>query len=772
MAVPFEEMQVNRDRVVDLDFALNGENHDPSAGMHDLDNPESKKLLNKIKQWWHETRQAHSENRMEQAIDTGFYDGEQWRHEDAETVRERGQHPAVHNKTAQHINWLLGTERRTRVDYKIHPRGDDDVESAVTKTQLLKYVSDVNKTQFVRSRAWGDCMKAGVGWIETGIRSDPTEEPLFDRFEHWRNMWWDHLAKETDLRDARYMFRSKWLDTDILQAMIPDRKTAIERASRSDNFQNQDADDDEPTGFTPLFRDSNGNAFLGHGRSQFDTSFTIGNRRKRNRVIECWYQMPAKATLFKGTRFPGIGDDIQSKFNELDGQVFNGQDEQMASMVEMGLATTYDAIQTQIHVAMFTGDFLLMNQKSPYNHNRYPFIPIWCFRRDRDGMPYSPIRNMRDAQEDLNKRKSKALFIMSTNQIIAEEDAFDDWDEAIAEAARPDGVIKHRRGAQFEINRELALAAEHITLMQLDMDFLADTSGVTEENLGEINNVSSGTAINLRQVQGSVVTALLFDNLRESIQLQGEIELSLVEQFYAEPKKIRIVNDRGRAEFTDVNTMGFDENGMPKIHNPITESAADFVVDTQDFRESMRIAMFDQLMEMTTRLDPEVTMQILDLVVELSDVEGKDEIVRRIRRINGQTDPDDPNRDEIEAENDAQAQEDKDREDAATEAATAAKQGTAAKNEAEAAGVAAAAAETRSSTMLAAVEIVASLKGDKNLARAVDVLMDSFETGGDAEPAAAVGAPTQTLEPETVFTPQEEEAEREAEQNANSASQE
>jgi hypothetical protein len=773
MAVSFEEMQVNRDRVVDLDFELNGPDDDPTKGIHDLDSADSKKKLSKIKQWWHETRQAHSENRMEQAIDTGFYDGEQWRAEDAKTVKDRGQHPAVHNKTAQHINWLLGTERRTRVDYKIHPRGDEDVESAITKTQLLKYVSDVNKTQFTRSRAWGDAVKAGVGWIETGIRSDPTEEPLFNRFEHWRNMWWDHLAKETDLSDARYLFRSKWIDTDILKAMIPDRSSAIERAARSDQFNNnQWMDDDEPTGFTPLFRDANGNAFLGYGKSQFDTSFTIGNRRKRNRVIECWYQMPAKATLFKGTQFPGIGDDILSQFKELDGRPFNDTDETMASMVESGLATTYDAIQTQIFVAMFTGDFLLMDQESPYNHKRYPFIPIWCYRRDRDGMPYGPIRNMRDAQEDLNKRKSKALFIMSTNQIIAEEDAFDDWDEAIAEAARPDGVIKHRRGAEFSINRELQLAAEHITLMELDMQFLADTSGVTEENLGEINNVSSGTAINLRQVQGSVVTALLFDNLRESIQCQGEIELSLIEQFYAEPKKIRIVNDRGRAEFSSINTMGFDENGMPKIENPITESAADFIVDTQDFRESMRLAMFDQLMEMTTRLDPEVTMQILDLVVELSDVHGKDEIVRRIRRINGQTDPDDPNRDEIEAENDRIAQEDQERENAETEAGTAAKQGTAARSQAEAAGADAAAAETRSTTMLAAVEIVASLKGDKNLARAVDVLMDSFETGGDAEPAAAVGAPTQELDTETVFTPQEEEAERLAEQNANSASQE
>jgi len=302
---------------------------------------------------------------------------------------------------------------------------------------------------------------------------------------------------------------------------------------------------------------------------------------------------------------------------------------------------------------------------------------------------------------------------------------------------------------------------------------------VTEENLGEVSNVSSGTAINLRQVQGSVVTALLFDNLREAIQLQGEINLSLIEQFYAEPKKVRIVNDRGRAEFMDINTMGFDESGMPSLVNPITESQADFVVDTQDFRESMRMAMFDQLMEMTTRLDPEVTMQILDLVVELSDVPGKDEIVRRIRRLNGQTDPEDPQREEVEAQRDEQAAEDADRAKRKEEAEIAAKeaQGTkfsadAGKSKADAGKSDADAVVGQSEAMRTAVEIVAMLKGDKNLAKAVDVLMDSFETGGAAGDAAAIGAPAQSLDTETSFTAQEEKDERERQQQANSASQE
>ena len=88
----FENMRVNRDRVVDLDFELGHiDQTDPHQGITPLDGPEGKKKLNQIKEWWHETRQAHSENRLEQAIDCSFYDGEQWRDEDAKIVMERGQ---------------------------------------------------------------------------------------------------------------------------------------------------------------------------------------------------------------------------------------------------------------------------------------------------------------------------------------------------------------------------------------------------------------------------------------------------------------------------------------------------------------------------------------------------------------------------------------------------------------------------------------------------------------------------------------------------------
>jgi hypothetical protein len=746
MGVSLEQME-NRGRGVkplDARFDAFADETPPTEG-HELDNSENRTLLKKLQEWWNEARTAHSENRFQQSIDADFYDGLQWDDRDAEILRERGQAPLVFNKTAQHINWLLGTERRTRVDFNVLPRKDGHEQVAKSKTKLLKYVSDVNKSQFARSRAFGDSMKVGVGWLEDGIRSDPREEPLFSRYEHWRNIWWDALAKEPHLSDARYLFRVKWADTDVAEAMFPDRKDVLQRTARHSDLNFFEDDDD--FNFTSLYADHrSSHPVFARGRSFLDTSFNIGNRRRRNKLIECWYRKPVNGQFLRSKPHALMMPELLDQLDRVNGTPFDGSDENQQFLIDGGLASVFDAVEMQVWVAIWTGDHFLQNVKSPYQHNRFPFTPIWAYRRDRDGMPYGPIRNMRDAQEDLNKRRSKALFILSTNQLIGDEDAFEDWEEAIDEAARPDGVLKHKRGATFEINRNIDLAAEHVQLMNDDISFLESASGVTEENLGEVTNTNSGTAINLRQTQGSVVTALLFDNLRESIQLQGELELSLIEQFYAEPKMVRIVDDNGQSEFMGINQRQQDDQGQLSVMNPITESQADFIVDTQDFRETIRLAMFDQLMDMTQKLDPQVTMQILDLIIDLSDLPGKDEIVRRIRKINGMTDPDDPNREEIEAAAAEQDQEDKDREDRGTDAKTRKDESMADKVLAEAAGA-------RADTVQAALEIVAALKGDKNLAQAVDIMMASVQSDGSdtALQATLPGPPNQTLEIDTPF---------------------
>jgi len=105
-------------------------------------------------------------------------------------------------------------------------------------------------------------------------------------------------------------------------------------------------------------------------------------------------------------------------------------------------------------------------------------------------------------------------------------------------------------------------------------------------------------------------------------------------------KVVRLVGERGTASFVEINTT---DPMTGQVVNNVTASKADFVVSQQDYRDSLRMAMFESLFEIVSRLaqmNPAVALNMLDLVVEMADVPNRDELVARIRQLNGQRDPD------------------------------------------------------------------------------------------------------------------------------------
>lgn len=711
--------------------------HDPDARYgqdepeqpteHPLDTSVAHAKFTKLMDWYTQERERQAANRYQMALDEDFYDGLQWSEEDIQELADRGQAAYVYNKIKPTVDWVIGTEKRTRIDFKVLPREEDDVDGAETKTKLLKYLSDVNMTPFHRSQAFADQVKAGVGWLESGIRSDPEEELLYSRSESWRNIIYDSSSRDLDMKDARFIFRLRWVDLDIAEAYFPDRLDKLRQAAMGSDLFNTELDDEFwYLGQHFQARDAKGEVI---GRRSFVSDAQFYNRRERVKLIECWYRLPVCERICQGR---GIGAGF-------DGAKFDSSNQSMVAAFRDGAISLVDTVRLRVRCAIMTEGHMLIDTVSPYKHNRFPFTPLWCYRRARDNAPYGMIRNIRDPQEDLNKRASKALFILSTNRIEGEEGAVEDWDETRAEAARPDGVIIRKKGSLLEINRDTALAEEHLMLMDRDARMIQDVAGVTDDNLGRKTNASSGIAIQSRQDQGSIVTAPIFDNMRLGLQLQGEIELSLMEQYYTAPKVARIVGGRGKLDWVKVNQAGKEG----EVINDITRRKADFIIGEQDFRQSLRQAMFETLSEMVSKLPPELAIQLLDLVWELSDAPNKDEAVARIRKISGQRDPDAKLTPE-----EMKAQEDKSKQDA--EQAEAEKRrfyAEVATLLAKAKKDSAAATNLQVDAHSKAVEAAAALSQYPELAKLIEVLVKkSAQDAGDDAPPAQPPEPQQPID--------------------------
>lgn len=588
---------------------------------HPLDSPENIQGHKMLMGHYLRELERQAENRRQMAMDEDFYDHKQWTAEEIAALTERGQAPLVFNMIQTSVNWVLGSQRRATMDYKILPRLKQGAEAAEHKTQLMKHLSDENRSEHEHALAFASAVKAGIGWLETG-QASPEDGPIvFDRAENWRSMLWDSTATRYDIRDARYVFRSKWLDADVAAAIWPQRTAVIEMAVRNTMPGMADADDlgDEAMDEAEMEHFSQ---TYGNHRSLFYSE------RPRLRVIEGWYKrMVPNAKVLRGGQYAGELFDEWSVGHHRE-------------LIE-GKAKLIEKPRELIFLALMTDAGLLDLRESPYRHGRYPFTPVWGYRDHGTGLPYGLIRGVRDINRDLNKRASKALHHLSAVRVMASRGSVKDIEELRDEAGRPDSVIIYEDGKPPPVvETDFSVAQAHMDLMSRDAQMIQAIAGVTDENLGKRTNAASGKAIVARQDQGALATSMFFDNLRYSRVVHGEKLLVNIEQYYTAEEVFRVTDMRGNPEYLSINDPLNPDSA-------IDAHKADFIISEEDWRASARQAQAEMLLDLAGKLAataPQLVVGILDIVVEAMDVPKREELVKRIRQFNQMPDPDaDPN---------------------------------------------------------------------------------------------------------------------------------
>ncbi|WP_417261675.1 hypothetical protein [Celeribacter sp.] len=700
----------------DAYFAANFSKPDPAEQReNELDSYQAQALHRLLLGYYMRELEAQRENRAMMDRDEGAYDHVQYYEEEIATLVERGQVPIVYNLIQPAVNWILGTQRRSPTDYKILAKDASGEGAAERKSQLMKNVDDANNAAHEVSRAFEGAVKAGVGWLECGY-ANPEDAPtaVYTRHENWRAMLWDSASYRDDLQDARYIFRSKWLDADTTIALWPNRQHLLERAAMNSGTGAYMGDLDDIGDFAMDAQE------ISHFEGAMESVLSsYDSPRPRVRVIEAWFKkMVKKAPIMRGGQFNGQLFDDWSIGHHKD--LIDGR----ASLVERP--------REIIFVALFTETGLLGVQQSPYRHNQYPFTPIWGYRNARTKLPYGIIRGMWDINRDFNKRAAKSLHHLSTTRVMVESGSVEDIEVLRDEAARPDAVIEYNQGRTPPvIDTAFDVAQAHIALMDRDAALLQQSSGVTNENMGRDTNAISGKAIIAKQDQGQLATSLFFDNLAFARSVHGVKQLVTIEQFYTGKERMRFEDKDGRPFYGDIN------DGDPK--NAIAEFAADFILAENDWRASVRQAQAAELTTFLTQLAgtaPQLALAILDLVVEQMDLPKRGEIVRRIRQITGQSDPDeDPNNPTPETMQRQQMQE----QQAAMQARAAmaeilSKEARAAKDIASAQNTAAKSTETGVNIIQQAIEAAIQVAGAQNVALAADQIITNSKSIVQPEP--------------------------------------
>jgi len=577
---------------------------------------------NKVWGWYHEGRDLSSKFRQESQVDCNYYDNEQWTEEEKEELKDRGQAAIVINRIKPTLDLVIGTETKARVDFKAVPRRSDYVADAGLATESIKYVMDQNDGEHVCSDAFKNQIKAGWQWVEVSKNDDPFGEIVKIEGVPRDDLVWDPLAKRFDRSDGKYFIRAKWLELEDAISKLPKFAGLLEQAVSNDEV--------EPFRESPHHGTEDQADRPGVGawdKSSISSTEWVDKSRKRVKLIECWYKVPTEVWLVENEETGDVEELDPSKIHQV--------------LATPGTKLSKKTIR-KVRLCIVAGNSVLLDVPTPYQHNEYPFIPFWGFIKDRDNSPYGLIRQLRDPQDEVNKRRSKAMHLLNSRQLIATSDAIDQkqntWKKVIASVGDPEGVMLLDRqstkdGGRFEIVSTQALVEGQFKFEE-EAKREIEEAGVNRELQGLESNASSGRAIIARQVQGNTMLSDLFENYRRSRQLLGQMVWALIQQYWTRPKIIRVTNKVGEHDFIKLNEV-IQFNGRVFIKNAISRAKVDIVIDEQAFNATIRESLAAQMFELIGKLPPEVGILFLDDVIDLLDLPNKDTLVQKIRIAQG-----------------------------------------------------------------------------------------------------------------------------------------
>lgn len=208
------------------------------------------------------------------------------------------------------------------------------------------------------------------------------------------------------------------------------------------------------------------------------------------------------------------------------------------------------------HEVFYCGDTILR----PESVSRYldddgePTCPIELESDyvDRDNNRYGWIERLMDPQREINHRRSKGLYLLSSAQVIAEKGAVDDRHKALQELRKAQGFIEVNPNMRFEIDRNVEMGTAQLNLYQ-EAKAEMDSVGVNPELTGRTDQAISGRAFIARQQGGMTEIARIFSrhsNWKKRVYRQI---WARIKQFWDEERWIRVTDERDAMKWVGLN---------------------------------------------------------------------------------------------------------------------------------------------------------------------------------------------------------------------------
>ena len=566
--------------------------------------------LARCRKWFRAAVDKGQKWREEAKEDYEFTAGKQWTDEEIKVFKEDGRPAITINRIKPLLNILSGYQRLNRYDIEFLARTNDDVELCHVRKGITKYVMDRCDYDAVEAQVFMDCAIGGLGWFGVRYKLDQEindGEAVIERVDPF-GIYVDPEAHELDFSDAKFLIRAKWVSKDELMQVYPEKAEAIEN-----NYSVYD----------PIEKEN-------HEQIDIDPLY-YSSELKKVRVVECWYKERTQNTIF----------------TTIDGQQLP-QEQVTPDMIQMGMiANSQDIPRTEVKLCVFFDRTMLEEITSPYQHGEFPYVPIIYHYYGVGDVPAGFVRDLKDPQREVNKRRIQELHLLNTTANgggFIEEGAMtpDQEDEfkrmnnipghfnKVAPGALAQGRIRERdpKNPPAAIIQAEQQAAEDLKVI----------SGINESLLGvDVPSQASGRAIELRQKQAVSHLAVIFDKLRQAKRKIANLlwgrrgHAGLIPQFYTAEKTYRIEGENGQ-EFVQVNQQIIQQDPIAglvvKTLNDLSQGEFDIIISDVESSTTQRQAQLWTLVDSVTKLNIPANL-IFDTLIDLSDLPNKNDIKMR-----------------------------------------------------------------------------------------------------------------------------------------------
>lgn len=539
--------------------------------------------------------------REKAATDHLFWEGEQWTAAEIHELKERHQPTTVFNEIKPIIERTKGQmdELYQTVSF-IGRNAPDEAESHVL-TDILRWVDQQNDQEFEEGDATLDMLVSGFAVEEINVEDDDDGQPMItERYvDALNHIYPDPYSRHYDWnKDARFVIRASWMDIEDAIAQWPDQRAALEQMMA----------------YNEIFE------FAGQplGIRNDVLSMFIDRERHRIRPAEVWYKRKAKRFKIideEGHMVP-IGIPLDRKNSNA-----------LVKKVQDANLSVEESYVNEMWVGIFAFHALIHHDRSPHRHGLYPFVPLWGWRK-KNGGPYGMVRNLISVNEAINKRESKALHLLSNNQVIAETGAVDDPVKFKEAAARPDGFMEVNEGAltgkRIQFRENIDMGSAQLNMHSNAVGAIQRIATATDRDRGLSPEIRSGLGVQRQQRGNNLALSPLIKNMRRSRRLKAKLKLEYIKEYFTEDLVFQVTDDPNAARIVKVPASQLDSIRTKKFDVVI--------IDDTDYQTSRseEQAKLGNLLPQLIPLGP----AWVKVGVSLSNLREKEGLMKMIDAIN------------------------------------------------------------------------------------------------------------------------------------------